>query len=386
MIIRSKAPLRLSFAGGGTDVLPYAAEQGGLVLSATIDKYAYGTLRPRPDRHIQVQSLDYDIVAKYAMDEALIYDGELDLVKAVLHEMALEEPVAAGVPVGLALAPGQGLGLANGNGPRNGNGKAHAKGSGHANGVAKPLQSGLDFFLHSDAPPGSGLGSSSTMVVALIGLLLHYQRRPMTDYEVAGLAYRIERERLGIAGGMQDQYAATFGGFNLIEFGAGTAVVNPLRVDPDILNELHYHLLLCYTGRTRLSANIIRTQVENYIERKPDVMSAMAELKRITIDMKNALLQGRLDDFGALLHEGWLNKQRMAAQITTSTIDTLYARAREEGAIGGKITGAGGGGYLLLYCQFDKKHAVARALEQLGGQVVEFAFEQAGLQTWEVRG
>jgi len=344
MIIRSKAPLRISFSGGGSEVSPYKDEYGGVVLSATIEKYAYGSLRLREDRQITVASLDYDIVAKYNLDEEMNYDGELDLVKAVIKNKALN----------------------------------------------KGFERGFDFFIHSDAPPGSGLGSSSTMVVALIGLLKHLQRLPLTNYEIANLAYHIEREDLGIKGGMQDQYAAAFGGFNFIEFGRGpglsNVVVNPLRIDADVLNELEYRLLLCYTGRTRLSANIISTQVEAYTKKEADVLKAMDELKKITIEMKNALLQKRVDEFGRLLHDAWDNKKKMAKQITNTTIDALYETARQHGALGGKILGAGGGGYLLLYCEFDKKHVVAEELEKLGGQVVEFTFDQHGLQTWEVRG
>jgi D-glycero-alpha-D-manno-heptose-7-phosphate kinase len=342
MIIRSKAPLRISFSGGGTEVSPYKDEYGGVVLSATIDKYAYGSLRPREDRNVAVTSLDYDIVAKYNLDTEMNYDGELDLVKAVIKNLN------------------------------------------------KGYKQGFDFFIHSDAPPGSGLGSSSTMVVALIGLLKHLQSLPLTNYEIASLAYHIEREDLGIKGGMQDQYAATFGGFNFIEFGPGPGlsniVVNPLRIDAGIINELEYRLLLCYTGRTRLSANIITTQVDAYTRKEGEVLKAMEELKKITIELKNALLQARLDDFGRLLHEAWINKKKMARQITNDTIDTLYETARKHGALGGKILGAGGGGYLLLYCEFDKKHIVAKELEKLGGQFVEFTFEYHGLQTWEVQG
>jgi D-glycero-alpha-D-manno-heptose-7-phosphate kinase len=337
MIIRSKAPLRISFCGGGTDVSPYKDERGGVVLSATIDKYAYGTLRLRTDRQITVKSLDYDIVAKYNLDEEMNYDGELDLVKAAIKNL------------------------------NNG------------------YRQGFDFFIHSDAPPGSGLGSSSTMVVALIGLLKHWQRLPLTNYEIADIAYHIEREDLGIKGGMQDQYAAVFGGFNLIEFNAKGVIVNPLRIDRETINELEYHLLLCYSGRTRLSANIINTQIDAYVQKKEDVILAMDEMKKIAIDMKNALLQGRLDNFGHLLHEAWINKKKMASQITSAQIDTLYETARRHGALGGKILGAGGGGYLLLYCDFDKKHTVAEELEKVGGQVVEFTFEQFGLQSWQVR-
>lgn len=337
LIIRSKAPLRISFAGGGTDVPPYMEERGGLVLSATIDKYAYGSLRLRADRSISVQSLDYDIVAKYDVDDALPYDGELDLVKAAIKVMC------------------------------------------HGS------QQGLDFFLHSDAPPGSGLGSSSTMIVALIGLLRHWRRLPLTNYEIAELAYKIERVELGIPGGMQDQYAAVFGGFNFMEFGSSAVIVNPLRVDLDILNELQYNLLLCYTGKTRLSQNIITTQVENYRRGEREAVQAMDELKAITVEMKNALLQGRLNEFGALLHTAWASKKKMASQITTSQIDALYETGRKYGALGGKLLGAGGGGYLLLYCEFDRKHIVAEELERQGGQVVEFTFDYNGLQTWEVR-
>jgi len=343
MIIRSKAPLRISFSGGGTEVSPYKDEYGGVVLSATIEKYAYGSLRLRDDRNVTVKSLDYDIVAKYNLDDEMNYDGELDLVKAVIKNKHLN----------------------------------------------KGYEKGFDFFIHSDAPPGSGLGSSSTMVVALIGLLKHLQRLPLTNYEIANLAYHIEREDLGIKGGMQDQYAAAFGGFNFIEFGRGpglsNVVVNPLRIDPEVINELEYRLVLCYTGRTRLSANIISTQVEAYMKKEAEVLKAMDELKKITTEMKNALLQTRLDDFGRLLHEAWDNKKKMAKQITNTAIDTLYATARQHGALGGKILGAGGGGYLLLYCEFDKKHVVAEELEKLGGQVVEFNFDHHGLQTWDVR-
>jgi D-glycero-alpha-D-manno-heptose-7-phosphate kinase len=208
---------------------------------------------------------------------------------------------------------------------------------------------------------------------------------PLTNYEIADLAYRIERVDLNIKGGMQDQYAAVFGGFNFIEFGRDAVIVNPLRIEDDIINELQYNLLLCYTGRTRLSANIITTQVDNYVRKEGEVLTAMDELKEITVGLKNALLQGRLDDFGALLNEAWFNKKKMAKQITSTTIDTLYDTARKNGALGGKILGAGGGGYLLLYCPFDRKHIIAEELEKLGGQVVEFTFDYHGLQSWEVR-
>ncbi|MDI6856040.1 MAG: GHMP kinase [Candidatus Thermoplasmatota archaeon] len=334
MIVRSKAPLRISFGGGGTDVEPYPSERGGAVLSATINKHAYATLIPSKKDEVVVRSLDYDLVAKYKTEKDFTYTGELDLVKATMKAMGVKKR--------------------------------------------------MNLFLHSDAPPGSGLGSSSTLVVALVGLLKHWLRKPMTDYEIAELAYKIEREDLGIKGGKQDQYAATFGGFNFIEFLGSKTIVNPLRIDRDTINELAYHLLLCYTGR-RFAKNILKRQIEGYIKKKEEVVKALDETKKIAYELKNALLQARLDDFGRLLHQAWKNKQKFATHITNPKIDALYEIARRNGALGGKILGAGGGGYLLLYCKFDKKHIIAEELERRGGKVVDFSFEPQGLQTWELK-
>ncbi len=330
---RSRAPLRISFCGGGTDVSPYPEERGGMVLSATINKYAYASLIPRRDARVKITSLDYDVVAKYEHSKKVKFDGELDLVKAVIKRMG---------------------------------------GS-----------SGLDLFVHSDAPPGSGLGSSSTLVVALIGAFKEWLKRPLTDYEIAELAYRIERVDLKIAGGRQDQYAATFGGFNFIEFTGDTTVVNPLRIKPSILNELEYRLLLCYTGQTRLSAGILKRQIDSYVTRRTGVVKALDGLKADTVRMKNALLLGKLDALGELLHEAWLRKKKLDREISSPRIDELYAVARRNGAVGGKILGAGGGGYLLVLCRFDRKHIVAEKLEKAGGQIVEFGFEFRGLDTWK---
>jgi len=334
MIIRSKAPLRISFGGGGTDVSPYPEEKGGVTLSTTIDKYAYCTLVTRSDDSINVKSLDYDIVTTYHAGDQLQYDGKLDLVKAAIRVVE--------------------------------------------------ITSGLDLFLHSDAPPGSGLGTSSAMAVALVGAFKHWLKLPLTDYGSAELAYHIEREELGIRGGRQDQYAACFGGFNFIEFLSDKTIVNPLRIKREILNELEYRLMLCYTGKTRLSAGIIDDQVSGYVQKKEDVVRALDETKTLAIAMKNALLLGQVDEFGFLLHQAWNSKKRFSSRISDPQIDELYKVARENGAVGGKLLGAGGGGYLLLLCEFDKRHIIAQRLEQLGGKIVNFAFEFNGLQTWEV--
>lgn len=334
MIIRSKAPLRISFGGGGTDVSPYPEEKGGAVLSTTIDKYAYCTLVERGDDSINVKSLDYDIVTKYHVNDKLKYDGKLDLVKAAIKVLE--------------------------------------------------VRNGFDLFLHSDAPPGSGLGTSSALVVALVGAFKQWLKLPLTDYDIAELAYHIEREEAGIRGGKQDQYAATFGGFNFIEFLGKTTVVNPLRIKRNTLNELEYRLTLCYTGETRLSAGIIEDQVSSYIQKKDDVVLALEETKKLASNMKNALLLGKLSEFGLLLHEVWCCKKRFSAKMTEPRIDGLYEVARQSGAIGGKLLGAGGGGYLLLLCEFDKWHIVAERLEGMGGKIVNFTFDLRGMQSWEV--
>jgi D-glycero-alpha-D-manno-heptose-7-phosphate kinase len=338
-IYRARAPLRISFAGGGTDVSPYADERGGLVLNATVDKYAYATLRVTGDPTITIKSLDYHTIAKFDLDQPLVYDGQLDLVKAAIRRL---------------------------------NGAMENKTS-----------QGFELFLHTDAPPGSGLGSSSALVVAIIGVFNQWMHLPLTDYEIASLAYQIERIDLGIKGGRQDQYAAAFGGFNLMEFYGDRVIVNPLRIPDGILNELHYSLMLFYTGGTRLSANIIESQTQGYVHKKEAVVAAMDALKRLTTESKNALLQGRLEDFGELLHQSWIHKKQMAAPISNAVIDKIYAEARRLGALGGKISGAGGGGYMFLYCPYESQPVITEKLEELGAQRVDFSFEKNGLQTWE---
>jgi len=335
-LVRAKAPLRISFAGGGTDVSPFPETEGGCVLSSTINRYAWGTLRPRSDGQIWINSLDLGLSLSYSSREELVYDGQMDLPKAAINRLT---------------------------GSHNG---------------------GYDLFLHSDAPPGSGLGSSSAMMVVLVGLLKEFHSLPLSDYEIADLAYMIERIDLGIQGGMQDQYAAAFGGFNFIEFLGDRAIVNSLKVSPDILNELEYNLMLCHTGKVRLSAHIIQDQVERYEARDAETTAALRQLKGLTLDMKNALLRRRLDEFGELLGVEWEHKKRMSPKISSPELDELYELAKREGAIGGKITGAGGGGYMLLYCRFDRKHALAARLRSLGCEIHEFALESVGLQSWRV--
>ena len=241
---------------------------------------------------------------------------------------------------------------------------------------------GFDVFLHSDAPPGSGLGSSSALMVGLVGLVKEFKNLPLTEYEIAHLAYVIERQDLGIKGGLQDQYAASFGGFNFIEFEKDRVIVNPLRISQDVVNELEHNLLLCYTGTTRRSDHIIEDQTRRYEQNEAKTLRALRQQKQLALDMKNVLLQHRLNDFGDLLHTAWESKKEMSPRISNSGIDEMYEEARKHGAVGGKMTGAGGGGYMLFYCLFEKKHKVAAALRKMGAVPTEFAFDNQGLQTW----
>ena len=329
---RARAPLRLSFCGGGTDVSPYPEEHGGMVLSATINHYAYASLRPRRDSRLTLASLDYDVVARYDHPRRVKLDGSLDLIKSVVRSFKVRR--------------------------------------------------GADLWVHSDAPPGSGLGSSSTLVVALLGVMSEWLGRPLSGYDVAERAYHIERVELGLAGGRQDQYAASFGGFNFIEFHKDATVVNPLRIRPDVLHELEYRLLLCYMGQTRRSERIIERQTASYVAGRAPVVEALHRLKTETLEMKKALLLGKVDAIGELLHDAWEAKKRLDEDISNPHVDRLYRLARREGAIGGKMPGAGGGGYFLLLTRFDRKHRVAAVLEKHGGQVVPFQFERRGLETW----
>jgi D-glycero-alpha-D-manno-heptose-7-phosphate kinase len=342
-LLRTKAPLRISFAGGGTDVSPYPEERGGAVLNCTVNKYAYATLATRENNEATtVHSLDFDTSVNYGPSDDRTYTGELDLVTAALRTLE-KDPAVAG------------------------------------------RLGGLEMFLHSDAPPGSGLGGSSTMAVALVGVLQRYLSMPWTSYDVAEIAYRIEREEMAKKGGRQDQYAASFGGFNFMEFGKNGTVVNPLKIPREILNELQYRLLLCYTGTRHLDDEIIKSQQNNYREGRKDTVASLDAMKALAVEMKNNLLRGNIDEMGRLLHAGWELKKRLTSGISNPLIDHLYEKAREAGALGGKLTGAGGGGYLLLFADFSRRRKIAEVVEKAGGHVVDFSFEMNGVQSWQVR-
>jgi D-glycero-alpha-D-manno-heptose-7-phosphate kinase len=334
-IIRSRAPLRISFGGGGTDVAPYCDERGGLVLNATINRYAYVTIIPNDTGIIRLRSLDYNHEVIYSAEAKVpAFDFQMDLAKGVIKRLA----------------------------------------DGHSQ--------GFDLFTHTDCPPGSGLGASSTMMVALIGAFNAWLDLGMDAYHIAQLAFDIEREDLGIKGGKQDQYCAAFGGFNFMEFGKDVVRVNPLAISDVWVSELEYSLVLAYTGTSRESSKIIATQMDNFARKDATSTAAMDRTRQMAIDMKEELVNGRFSNFGTLLHEAWQAKKGMSDNISNPHIDRLYEAARNAGALGGKISGAGGGGFMYFFTDFDKRRDVEEALHAEGAEIVHFGFSHHGVQTW----
>ncbi len=338
MYIRSRVPLRISFGGGGTDVSPYCDEYGGNVLNATIDRYASVTLKPTKNDDVILKSIDYDLTVNYKIDEEFAFNGQLDLIKGVLKIMKKEFG----------------------------------------------LNEGVEVYVQNDAPPGSGLGSSSATCVALIGAFIEWLRVPITPYEIANLAFKIERIDMGIKGGRQDQYAAAFGGFNFMEFYKDHTIVNPLRLPQEIIDELQYSLVIAYIGGSHESAGILDRQIENVKRKSKRSLEALHGLKNMAIEMKNALVTGQLGKFGKLLNKEWEYKKQMAEGISNSKIDAIYKSAIEAGALGGKISGAGGGGYMFFFADFDKRYSVIDALKSHGAEIVNFSFTDHGLRTWKV--
>ncbi len=340
MIIRSKAPLRLGLAGGGSDVSPYSDIYGGAILNATITMYAYATIEPLDNGQIIINAIDKGEVVEYKTQEMLPMDGSLDLLKGIYNRVVRDY-------------------------------------------TKKPLSFRLSTYV--DAPPGSGLGTSSTLATAVLGAFAEWLKLPLGEYDLAQLSYFIERVDLNMAGGKQDQYAATFGGFNFMEFYADNKViVNPLRIKEQIMDELSYNLILYYTQTSRLSSEIIKKQVKNVQEKNNASVEAMHQIKQLAITMKEALLRGELDKIGTIMNDSWEQKKRMATGITNPMIDKIYDTAMKAGASGGKISGAGGGGFMFFYCPQNSRHNVIKNLEALGGQVKRFEFCPSGLKTWVI--
>jgi len=341
VIIRSIAPLRFGLAGGGTDVSPYSDIHGGAILNATISMYARTTIEPNDSGKIILNSIDNQQILEFETTPNLPIDGNLDLLKGVYNSIIKY------------FSP----------------------------------KTALSFKLSTyvDAPPGSGLGSSSTLTVSIIGAFCEWLKIPLSEYDIAKLAYEIERVDLGLAGGKQDQYAATFGGFNFMEFyGKDKVIVNPLRIKEKYINELEHDLVLYYTQTSRLSSTIIEQQSKNVTNKQSSSIEAMHQLKGQAQQMKEALLMGEIDQIGDILDFGWQQKKQMAEGISNPEIDHIYKTALAAGASGGKISGAGGGGFMLCFAPINKRYEVIKALEKLGGKAMPYRFVKNGLTTWKI--
>jgi D-glycero-alpha-D-manno-heptose-7-phosphate kinase len=340
MIYRSKAPLRIGLAGGGTDVSPYSDQFGGAILNATISLSAYANIEPRTDNQIVLHALDRSEIEQHELQSTLPINGHLDLLKGVYNRIIAQFDIT---PFPMTLCT------------------------------------------YVDAPAGSGLGTSSTLVVAIVGAFVEMFKLPLGEYDIAKLAFDIERKDLNLAGGKQDQYAATFGGVNFMEFYEDDhVIVNPLRIKEQYIHELENNLVLFYTDTSRESATIIKEQVKNVHDKNTDSIKAMHQLKKQAILMKEALLRGKLHEIGEILDFGFREKRKMAANISNDGIENIYNIALAAGATGGKISGAGGGGFMIFYCPNNTRYTVMNALAPLSGKVQKYQFTNYGLTTWTV--
>ena len=343
--VHAVAPLRISFVGGGTDFPHWYEGHGGAVLSTTIDHFVRVTATPRADRQITVRSLDLGQLVQYRLDEGPEFDGVMDLAKAAIRRIGLD--------------------------------------------------TGLDVDIESEAPPGSGLGGSSALVTAVAAALACLGRRSLSADELARLSYTIERDDLGIKGGWQDQYAVAFGGFNLIEFSRSGVRVSPVGVDRDGLELLRKHLLLCYTGKVRRHGGLIDRQIELYETGREETLLAMQELQQMPYILRDAIVAGDMQRLGELLRDAFEAKKRMNPHIAEDTpIEAMLEAAMAAGATGGKLCGAGGGGYLLIASPPEARAPVRAALESMGAQFAAFEFEASprgvrvrqGDETWAPSG
>jgi D-glycero-alpha-D-manno-heptose-7-phosphate kinase len=323
-----RAPVRLSFAGGGTDLEAYYREHGGLVVSTTINKYFYVFVGLNGQESVQIASSDYHTFFRQRRGEPMLWGGDLSLPRAILHEFGID--------------------------------------------------GGLSLFLASEIPPGTGLGSSSTVSVALAKALGAVHRLPLSPAELAEIASRVEIDKLEMPIGRQDQYAAAFGGLNIIRFERDAVEVQPLGLASNIERALEGRIMLFFTGIARSASAILKNQQAATEHQALDTIRSLHRIKAMAQTTIDILRAGDLAAFGELLHESWEAKKRLASGITNAKIDDWYAVARANGAIGGKITGAGGGGFLMLYCEESRQEAVTRALESKGLTRMDFHFDHSG--------
>lgn len=340
MIIRSKAPLRLGLAGGGSDVSPYSDIYGGLILNATINLYTYCTIEETYDGLITIDSDDARCYKSYLVAKQLEIDGEASLIKGVYNRVMRDFDIS--------------------------------------------LRS-FKITTYNDAPAGSGLGTSSAMVVCILKAFIEWFGLPLGDYEASRLAYEIEREDLALSGGKQDQYAAAFGGFNYMEFLPNDLViVNPLKIKRWIMDELEASMVLYFTGASRSSAAIIKQQQKNTSSGNQTAIEAMHRIKQSAKDMKQALLKGDMNEFARILGQAWEDKKKMANAISNPMIQEVFDVAMSAGALAGKVSGAGGGGFVMFMVEPTRKKEVVNALKKLNGFVMPFQFTEGGAHGWKI--
>ena len=339
-LYRSKAPLRIGLAGGGSDVSPYSDKYGGAILNATISLYAHANIKPLSEPKIIMESLDQGEYLEFPLSDELPIDGKLDLLKGVYNRVRKDY---------------------------------------------MPKSHGFHLSTHVDVPAGSGLGTSSTLTVAILGAFIEWIGIPLGSYDIAQYAYTIERRDLQMEGGKQDQYAATFGGVNYMEFCENNKViVNPLRIEKPYLHELENNLLLYFTQTTHVSSDIIKEQQQNVTCNRTSSVEAMHKIKEQAKEMKEALLTGKINRIGEIFDEGFAYKKRMASNISNERLDEIYEKAKQASASGGRISGAGGGGFMLFYCSDNKKFQVMKSLECFGGRFYLYRFVKEGLFTWKI--
>lgn len=347
---RARTPVRIDFAGGWTDVALFTKDEPGVVINAAINIYSYATVKKLPpkeiesnaygykhtrsveDKTIRIYSADFDIYQEAADVKQLEYDGNIDLAKAALRQTNIDY--------------------------------------------------GVEIITRSNAPAGSGLGTSASMGVALVGVLNALNSTDYLPHELAEQASAIERHELNILGGKQDHYASAIGGFNFMEFSGEDVKAFKMPISLDTLHELEKHLVLCYTGKSRLSGNIHQKVVNAFLSEDKETLSALKNLKQITQEMKSALLKAELFNFAKLLSENWENQKRLHPSVTNPQIDRLFEVAQTNGALGGKACGAGGGGCLIFYCVPDKEHLVRKKLEESGAEIIDFNFTSEGISVW----
>ncbi len=326
---KAKAPMRIGFFGGGTDVSPYPERFGGKVLNCTIDKYVRCMLRPTNRHGVLIRSLDLQTITRSVAGRE--WEGHLPLPQAVLN--------------------------------------------------AHPEIDGVEIVMFSDVPPGSGLGSSSALVVAMLKLLDTAFGLHLDQHALARMAYRIEREDLGISGGWQDQYAAAFGGMNVYHFGATSTIVEPVVTDQAALLELEASLVMGFVrDRAMLTRNVVDDQVRRMNE--GETLRYHHETKAFVEEAVRLLRAARIPDFGRLLHEAWEVKKAFSPHITSPEVERVYSLAREHGAWGGKLSGAGGGGFMCFCCPFERRLELEEALTGAGVRVRPFSFTSTGVHAW----